>query len=147
MQKKYLQILNIHYIQTRGLPGCHNGDAAGWGRFRVTAGAQRSRASNMQWSLLAVGGSIFFLINFFLQGEGGVIQGLKIAYRQQCRTSQKATVIHLEYIHFPIGWSKKKKKKKKTNKKSVQEHLRLTLTKKNITEKDIVYVQMHILYT
>lgn len=61
MQKKYLQILNIHYIQTRGLPGCHNGDAAGWGRFRVTAGAQRSRASNMQWSLLAVGGgSIFF---------------------------------------------------------------------------------------
>lgn len=25
-QKKYLQILNIHYIQTRGLLGCHHGD-------------------------------------------------------------------------------------------------------------------------
>lgn len=31
MQKKYLQILNIHYIQTRGLPGCHHGSSDGDG--------------------------------------------------------------------------------------------------------------------
>lgn len=29
--EKYLQILNIHYIQTRGLPGCHHGDDYGVG--------------------------------------------------------------------------------------------------------------------
>lgn len=27
--EKYLQILNIHYIQTRGLLGCHHGDDDG----------------------------------------------------------------------------------------------------------------------
>lgn len=67
--EKYLQILNIHYIQTRGLPGCHHGDADGVG-VRLTARAQRSRASYMQWSFLAGGNNFFFF--FFLGGYLGV---------------------------------------------------------------------------
>lgn len=44
-------------------------------------------------------------------------------------------------------WSEEIPQTQKTKTKKFQEHLRLTLTKKKVTEKYIVYVQMHILYT
>lgn len=46
--EKYLQILNIHYIQTHGLPGCHHGDD-----YRVgLMGGGGVRAWYMQWLVL-----------------------------------------------------------------------------------------------
>lgn len=98
-----------------------------------TARAQLSQASYMQWS-------------FFGGVRGvGVLWGGN-AYRQQCRTSLKATVIHLEYSHliffFPFGWKKSPQIQKRNKVKAPS-----TNTDGNKIETEIVYVQMHILYT
>lgn len=112
-----MQILNIHYIQTRGLPGCHHGDD--------DDGAGRDGVDGLGGESPAVP-SIVHAVEF--RGWG---KFRRLAYRQQCRTSLKATVIHLEYSHltffFPFGWKKSPKNK---TKKSLQEHLQLTLTKR-----------------
>lgn len=63
MQKKYLQILNIHYIQTRGLPGCHHGSSDGDG-------------SDQQDGKSPAVPSIVHAVEVFLAGRGiwGVVE-------------------------------------------------------------------------
>lgn len=46
--EKYLQILNIHYIQTRGLLDCRHGDDDGEGR-REPSGPKHRTCSGVSW--------------------------------------------------------------------------------------------------
>lgn len=85
--EKYLQILNIQYIQTRGLPGCRHCDG---NRVLKKGDIQREPSCPKHRTCSGV---------FPGSGDEGGLTGQN-AYRQQCRTSLKATVIHLEYSHL-----------------------------------------------
>lgn len=68
-----MQILNIHYIQTRGLPGCHHGDDDGVGLTQHKGRRGRGEGSGESPAVP----SIVHAVEFLGRGKFRGILGLK----------------------------------------------------------------------